>query len=99
MSCGVYHLGFLIDTKRHTFCKGPSEEHSSYDFCQILKKRRNLPCGDDLLGFFFQLKLHRKPILIFFLISIEKPFVFNLNYIVKPLELNIKTIGFYLKLH
>jgi hypothetical protein len=63
----------------------------------MLKKRRNLPCGDDLLGFFFQLKLHRKPILIFFLISIEKPFDFNLNYIVKPLELNIKTIGFYLK--
>jgi hypothetical protein len=31
MSCGVYHLGFLIDTKTHTFCKGPSEEHSSYE--------------------------------------------------------------------
>ena len=64
MSCGVYHLGFLIDTKTHTFCKGPSEEHSSYDFCQMFKKekkKRSFPCGDCLLGFFFQLKLHKKP--------------------------------------
>ena len=63
--CPVVHLGFLIDTKTHTFCKGPSEEHSSYDFCQMFKKKRkkrSLPCGDCLLEFFFQLKLHRKPI-------------------------------------
>jgi hypothetical protein len=40
MSCGIYHLGFLIDTKTHTFCKGPSEEHSSYDFCQMFKKEK-----------------------------------------------------------
>jgi hypothetical protein len=40
MSRGVYHLGFLIDTKTHTFCKGPSEEHSSYDFCQMFKKEK-----------------------------------------------------------
>jgi hypothetical protein len=40
MSCDVYHLGFLIDTKTHTFCKGPSEEHSSYDFCQMFKKEK-----------------------------------------------------------
>jgi hypothetical protein len=37
---GLVHLGFLIDTKTHTFCKGPSEEHSSYDFCQMFKKKR-----------------------------------------------------------
>ena len=40
MSCGVYHLGFLIDTKTHTFCKRPSEEHSSYYFCQMFKKEK-----------------------------------------------------------
>ena len=40
MSCGVYHLGFLIDTKTHTFCKRPPEEHSSYDFCQMFKKEK-----------------------------------------------------------
>ena len=38
--CPVVHLGFLIDTKTHTFCKGPSEEHSSYDFCQMFKKKK-----------------------------------------------------------
>ena len=57
--CPVVHLGFLIDTKTHTFCKGPSEEHSSYDFCQMFKKKRkkrSLPCGDCLLGFFFPIE-------------------------------------------
>ena len=68
-SCGVCHLGFLIDTKTHTFCKGPSEEHSSYDFCQMLKKKkRTLPCGDGLLGFF-----------VFNWNSIENPFFFKFN--------------------
>ena len=60
MSCVVYHLGFLIDTKTHTFCKGPPEEHSSYDFCQMFKKekkkKRSFPCGDCLLGFFFSIE-------------------------------------------
>ena len=57
--CPVVHLGFLIDTKTHTYCKGPSEEHSSYDFCQMFKmkiKKRSLPCGDCLLGFVFPIE-------------------------------------------
>ena len=64
MSCGVYHLGFLIDTKTHTFCKGPSEEHSRYDFCQMFKKEKKkkevFPVVIAFYDFFFQLKLHRK---------------------------------------
>ena len=75
-SCGVCHLGFLIDTKTHTFCKGPSEEYSNF-------------------------ALWWWPSWIFF--SIETPlktlFFLNLISIEKPLELNLKTIGFYLKLH
>ena len=51
--------------------------------------KKKLPFGDGLLGFFFS-------------IDIETPlktlFFFNLISIEKPLELNLKTIGFYLKL-
>jgi hypothetical protein len=55
MSGGVYHLGFLIDTKTHTFCKGPSEEHSSYDFCQMVKKKKEevFPVVMAFLNFIF----------------------------------------------
>jgi len=52
------------------------------------KKKRTLPCGDGLLGFFFSIEIPLKTLFFFNLISIEK-----------PLELNLKTIGFYLKLH
>jgi hypothetical protein len=49
----------LINTKTHTFCKGPSEEHSSYDFCQMFKKgkkKKSFPCGDCLLRFVFPIE-------------------------------------------
>ena len=93
MSCGVYHLGFLIDTKTHTFCKGPSEEHSSYDFCQMFKKEKKkkkfslwwLPSRI----FFFNWNSIENPIKKN-LISIEKPFVFNLNYICKTIVTKFK---------
>jgi hypothetical protein len=50
MSCGVCHLGFLIDTKTHTF-RGPSEEHSSYDFCQMFKKKKKKEIGRIILEY------------------------------------------------
>jgi hypothetical protein len=54
------------------------------------RKKRSFPCGDCLLGFFFSIETPLKTQLKKKLISIEKPFVFNLNSICKTIVTKFK---------
>ena len=80
-------LDFWLTQKHTHLVKDHQRNTPSMISVKCFKKKRTLLCGDGLLGFFFQLKLHWKPIFL------------NVISIEKPLELNLKSIGFYLKLH
>ena len=93
-SCGVCHLGFWLTQKHTHFVKDHQRNTPVMISVKCLykkkkKKKRTFPCGDGLLGFFlFSIEIPLKTLFFLNLISIEK-----------PLELILKTIGFYLKLH